>query len=114
MIDPASFAHWLDDSAFRDSILGLFSDRLADLTSLIDAVAFSRLDQRLAAALLGHGPEVATTHQRLADEIGTVREMVTRLLKRFEGEGWVALSRERIRILDSAALRAHSSERSRP
>jgi CRP/FNR family transcriptional regulator len=114
MIDPLSFSRWLDNHQFRDSILGLFADRMADLTSLIDAVAFSRLDQRLAAALLGHGTEIATTHQRLADEIGTVREMVTRLLKRFETEGWVALSRERIRILNSAALRAHSSERARP
>lgn len=111
MIDPHSFSQWLNDTRFRDSILGLFADRLADLTGLIDAIAFSRLDQRLATALLGHGQEIATTHQRLADEIGTVREMVTRLLKRFEREGWVALSRERIRILDGAALRAHISDR---
>ncbi len=68
-------------------------------------MAFHRLDERLAAALLGHGPERAVTHQALADELGTVREMVTRLLRRFEREGWVALSRERIRILDSSALR---------
>ena len=114
MIDPRHFAQWLDHTAFRDSILGLFADRLADLTALIDAVAFSRLDQRLATALLGHGQEIVTTHQRLAEEIGTVREMVTRLLKRFEREGWVALSRERIRILDGAALRARISEPTRP
>ena len=113
MIDPPTFSRWLDDRCFRDSILGQYSDRLADLSSLIDAVAFSRLDQRLAGALLGHGQEIATTHQRLADELGTVREMVTRLLKRFERDGWIALSRERIRILDSAALRQHSSDRQR-
>jgi CRP/FNR family transcriptional regulator, anaerobic regulatory protein len=81
---------------------------MADLTSLVDAIAFHRLDQRLAGALLGHGRELATTHQALADDLGTVREMVTRLLRRFEREGWVELSRERIRILDSAALRAHA------
>jgi CRP/FNR family transcriptional regulator, anaerobic regulatory protein len=68
-------------------------------------VAFHRLDRRLAAALLGHGNEIAVTHQQLADSLGTVREMVTRLLKRFEREGWLQLSRERIRIVDSAALR---------
>ena len=47
-----------------------------------------------------------TTHQALADELGTVREIVTRLLKRFERVGWVRLARERIDVLDSAALRA--------
>lgn len=109
LLAPAPmFVRWLQDATFRDHVLGLFADRMADLGSLIDAVAFGRLDQRLAAALLGHGSEIATTHQRLADEIGTVREMVTRLLRRFEREGWVELGRERIRILDSAALRACS------
>ena len=61
---------------------------------------------RSAAALLGHGPERHTPHRALADELGTVREMVTRLLKRFERDGLVALSRERITVLDAAGLRA--------
>ncbi len=79
---------------------------MADLTGLIDAVAFRKLDQRLAAALLGRGQDLAITHQQLADELGTVREIVTRLLRRFEREGWVRLGRERIHIADSPALRA--------
>jgi CRP/FNR family transcriptional regulator len=74
--------------------------------SLAEAVAFQRLDQRLAAALLGHGATVQATHQALADELGTVREIVTRLLKRFEHAGWVAIGRERIDVRDAAALRA--------
>ena len=90
---------------FRNEVLGLFASRMADLTSLIDAVAFHKLDQRLAAALLGHGQVLSRTHQDLADELGTVREVVTRLLRRFEREGWVSLSRESIHISDSAALR---------
>ena len=72
---------------------------------LIDAVAFRKLDQRLAAALLGRGQDIGITHQQLADELGTVREIVTRLLRRFEREGWVELAREHIHIIDSAALR---------
>lgn len=48
---------------------------------------------------------LSRTHQDLADELGTVREVVTRLLRRFEREGWVSLSRESIHISDSAALR---------
>lgn len=106
LIPPPVFTQWLENPAFRKDVLGLFAERMADLTSLIDAVAFRRLDQRLAAALLGRGPDLAVTHQALADELGTVREIVTRLLRRFEREGWVELSRERVHIRNSAALRA--------
>jgi CRP/FNR family transcriptional regulator len=106
LIPPQVFGQWLESAAFRDVVLGLFAERMADLTGLIDAVAFHRLDQRLAAALLGRGQDLAITHQQLADELGTVREIVTRLLRRFEREGWVELAREHIRILDSSALRA--------
>ena len=106
LIPPDVFNRWLETPAFRNEVLGLFAERMADLTGLIDAVAFQRLDQRLAAALLGRGTQLALTHQALADELGTVREIVSRLLRRFEREGWVSLSRERIQIADSAALRA--------
>ena len=106
LISPAMFHHWLATPEFRNAILGLFADRMADMMSLVEAVAFQRLDQRLAAALLGRGPSLALTHQQLANELGTVREMVSRLLRRFERDGWVELARERILIHDSKALRA--------
>jgi CRP/FNR family transcriptional regulator len=92
--------------SFRRFVFGIFADRLADLMALAEAVAFQRLDQRLAQALLGHGSTLRSTHQALADELGTVREIVSRLLSRFERAGWVGLGRERIDVLDSAALRA--------
>ena len=107
LVAPDIFRHWLEQPEFRFHVLGLFAERLADLAALVDAIAFRRLDQRLAAALLGRGPELATTHQALADRLGTAREIVSRLLRRFEEQGWVRLSRERISIIDSAALRAH-------
>lgn len=106
LLSPADFDTALADAGFRAYVLGLFAERMADLTALIEAVAFQRLDGRLAAALLGHGAQVRATHQTLADELGTVREMVTRLLHRFEREGLVELSRECITIRDSAGLRA--------
>ena len=106
VIPPDIFKRWLEAPTFRDEVLGLFAERLADLTSLVDALAFHKLDRRLAAALLGHGQQRAVTHQALADELGTVREIVTRLLRRFEREGWVTLGREQIQITNSAALRA--------
>jgi CRP/FNR family transcriptional regulator len=106
LITPSTFVQWLETPVFRNEVLGLFAERLADLTGLIDAVAFQRLDQRLAATLLGRGLSLALTHQQLANELGTVREMVSRLLRRFEREGWVELARENILIRDSKALRA--------
>ena len=106
LIAPLIFVQWLETPVFRDEVLGLFAERMADLTGLIDAVAFQRLDQRLAATLLGRGKSLALTHQQLANELGTVREMVSRLLRRFEREGWVDLARENIVIRDSKALRA--------
>ncbi|WP_119353062.1 Crp/Fnr family transcriptional regulator [Azohydromonas sediminis] len=106
VLDPTGFERWTAHEPFRRFVFGVFADRLAELMALVEAVAFQRLDQRLAAALLGHGAVVQATHQALADEIGTVREIVTRLLKRFERAGWVRLARERIEIVDAAALRA--------
>lgn len=105
VISPAGFERWVVDAGFRQFVFGIFADRLADLMALVEAVAFQRLDQRLAGALLGHGNTLHTTHQALADELGTVREIVTRLLKRFERAGWLRLGRERIELLDAGALR---------
>ena len=85
-------------------------DRLRALyPALAEAVAFQRRDQRLAAALLGHGATLRRTHQELADGLGTARERVTRLLKRFEQRGWVLLGRERIELRDPVALWAMAS-----
>lgn len=109
MLSPGDFRKALDHTDFRDFVLGLFALRMADLTALIEAVAFQRLDSRLASTLLGHGQQVRLTHQALADELGTVREIITRLLQRFERDGLVELSRECITIRDSAGLRAISA-----
>jgi CRP/FNR family transcriptional regulator len=106
MIPRTLFEEWLGVPAFRKLVLGLFAERMAELTSLVDAVAFQKLDQRLATALLGRGQDLHLSHQTLADELGTVREMVTRLLRRFEHAGWLTLGREHIHILNSQALRA--------
>jgi CRP/FNR family transcriptional regulator len=106
VLSPAGFDRWCENPTFRRFVFGVFADRLADLMALTEAVAFQRLDQRLAGLLLGHGKNIHRTHQQLADELGTVREIVSRLLARFERSGWVSLGRERIDLLDAAALRA--------
>lgn len=105
LLQPGGFERWCAHEPFRRYVFGVFADRLADLMALAEAVAFQRLDQRLAHALLGRGSTLHLTHQQLADELGTVREIVSRLLSRFERAGWVRLGRERVEVLDAAALR---------
>ncbi len=90
---------------FRDFIFSLFAERIAELMQLVEEVAFRKLDQRLAALLLGKGRMLHTTHQQLADELGSVREMISRLLKGFAEQGLVALGREQVEILDPGGLR---------
>jgi CRP/FNR family transcriptional regulator len=94
-----------EHEAFRAYVFRLFSERVADLMELVEAVAFQRLDQRLAALLLAREPVLHTTHQQLADELGSVREIVSRLLKGFSEQGMVTLGRERIEVTDASALR---------
>ncbi len=103
------FDEMLAEPAFRDFIFSLFSERMADLMQLVEEVAFHKLDQRLAALLLGKGRVVRASHQQLADELGSVREMVSRLLKRFEDQGLVRLGREQVEVLDPAGLRRAAS-----
>jgi CRP/FNR family transcriptional regulator len=91
--------------AFRRYVFGLFAERIADLMQTVEAVAFKRLDQRLAGLLLERGPKVRATHQQLADELGSVREIVSRIVRNFAEQGLVQTGREQITILDSAGLR---------
>lgn len=90
---------------FRQYVFSLFAERLAELMALVEAVAFHKLDRRLAGALLGHGRVVELTHQQLADEVGSVREIVTRILRSFADQGFVRLSRGSVEVLDAAGLR---------
>lgn len=89
---------------FRQAVFHLFAERLSGLMQLVEEVSFRKLDQRLAALLAARAPRIQGSHQQLADELGSVREIVSRLLKQFEDQGWLALSRERIEILDPEAL----------
>ncbi|MDD5240200.1 MAG: Crp/Fnr family transcriptional regulator [Sulfuricella sp.] len=92
-------------SPFRAAIFSLFGERLAELMQLVEEIAFRKLDQRLASLLLAKGEIVNATHQNLADELGSVREIISRLLKSFEDQGLVVLKREQIQV-DAVTLRA--------
>jgi CRP/FNR family transcriptional regulator len=105
LLPRALFEQLLAQPAFRDFVFHLFSERIAELMQLIEEVAFRKLDQRLAGLLLGRGKLLHATHQQLADELGSVREMVSRLLKGFAEQGLVRLGREQVEILDPGGLR---------
>lgn len=89
----------------RRHVFALFADRLVEMMALVESVAFQRLDQRLAARLLGHGPVLRLTHQQLADELGSAREIVSRVLGQFADEGLIRSGRQEIEILDAPRLR---------
>jgi CRP/FNR family transcriptional regulator len=103
------FDEMLAVAPFREFVFLLFSERMAELMQLVEEVAFRKLDQRLAALLLGKGRVVHATHQQLADELGSVREMVSRLLKGFAEQGLVKLGREQVEVLDASGLRTLAS-----
>jgi CRP/FNR family transcriptional regulator len=108
IVPAALFAQLVAEfAAFRDFVFHLFSERIAELMQLVEEVAFARLDRRLAKLLLARGDGVlAITHQQLAEELGSVREIVSRLLKGFAAQGLVALGREQITVLDREGLQA--------
>jgi CRP/FNR family transcriptional regulator len=94
-------------SAFRDFVFSSFSSHVASLITLVEEVAFGRMDIRLARHLLkrvGAGKQLQTTHQQLATELGSAREVISRQLKDFELQGWVKLHRGSIEITDPEGL----------
>lgn len=94
----------LGSASFRVSVFSTLSQRMSDLLALVDDVAFRGVAQRLAARLLQHARAVEATHQALADELGTRREVVSRILETFQRSGLIRLGRKRIEILDASAL----------
>lgn len=96
--------------AFRTLVFSIFSGRVVDLMQRVEEVAFQRLDRRLAALLARRAPELRATHQDLADELGSVREIVSRLLKSFAERGWVSLGREKIQVQDVESLQRLAEE----
>jgi CRP/FNR family transcriptional regulator len=97
-----------EEPAFRSFVFAAYSRRLIDLLRVVDDVAFGRIDVRLAERLLALGDgdkEIAATHQQIASELGTAREVVSRVLHDFQKRGLIAQSRGRIAFTDKSALR---------
>lgn len=93
--------------SFRRFVFSAYSQRITDLFMVIEEIAFQRMDIRLAHKLLelgGDGTIVKSTHQQLAAELGTAREVVSRQLQEFQRRGWVAQTRGSIELLDKEKI----------
>lgn len=102
------FEQYMGESkAFRKQVFHSYGDRLIKLITLVEEISFAKLDIRLAKYLLQNGSvntPIHTTHQALATELGSAREVISRQLKEFENKGWVNLKRGKIEILNHDAL----------
>lgn len=112
---PASrFNDAIQQSAsFRDLVFSAFSTHLSELITLVEEVAFGKLDVRLAKLLLTHrdgNDTLHSTHQSIATELGTAREVVSRQLKYLESKGYIILQRGNIQIVNVTALQDISQD----
>ena len=101
-----------EEDSFRRFVFSAYSRRLIDLLRVVDDVAFGRMDVRLAERLLaleGGQTEIKATHQALANELGTAREVISRILNDFQKRGLIHQTRGRITLQDRTAL-AHLAE----
>jgi CRP/FNR family transcriptional regulator len=95
----------IDSKVFRTFVMTNYGALISDLIVLLDEVAFHSLDARLAKLLLdANSDNIGRTHQLMADELGTAREVVSRQLKRLEQKGWVKLGRGHVEIANRSAL----------
>jgi CRP/FNR family transcriptional regulator len=104
------FTQLLDESPpFRSFVFRFFGERMSHLMALVEEVAFQQMDQRLANLLVERGPTLDVTHQQLADELGSAREVISRLLKHFESKGWVTLARGQVTVRNATALARYAA-----
>lgn len=99
-----------ESAAFRAFVLDDYARLLSSLFALVEEVAFAPLEQRLARRLLVEADSdgvVARTHQQLASDVGSVREVVSRILGEWAEAGLVVLRRGAVEIADRAGLAAH-------
>jgi CRP/FNR family transcriptional regulator len=108
------FRRWMGEyEPLRSFVFRMFSERLVEVMSLVEEVAFRRMDQRIAGylddlfALEEHaGGSADVTHAKIASDLGTAREVVSRVLKEFERLGAIELARGRIDLRKGAILRS--------
>ena len=111
-IPACLFKNLVDESlAVSSYARNLLSSNFSELMWLMEQIMFKSFDKRLAAFLLEEaaiedGAVLRITHERIASHMGTAREVVTRMLRYFQSEGMVRLTRGAIEIIDEPKLRA--------
>lgn len=115
LIPSRLFQLWFDRvPEWRFYVLGLMADRLSSVISIIEEVAFRRMDARIAGYLLDcttdESSSLKTTHEAVASDLGTSREVVSRILKDFENEGLIGLARGCIYVRNRNALYAKTGQ----
>ncbi len=110
LVPAASLRRWVQEhELWRRFVFGLMSHRLLDVLGIVDSVVFRRMDARVVALLLERARRrnsVRITHQQIADELGTSREVVSRILEHIAGAGLLKVTRGRIEILQPGPLAA--------
>ncbi len=91
------FPEWLD------YIFKLYHKRFEELLDVVDAIAFKKLDERILdfvknKAKLSNSKVINLTHEQIANELGSARVVISRLLKQLESEGVVELGRNKITL----------------
>ena len=83
-------------------MINLYYNRMSELMTLVDLVLFKSVDARLIQHLKDHAVnnEIEITHQQLAGELGTAREVISRLLKQMERDQMISLERGKIKIIN--------------
>jgi CRP/FNR family transcriptional regulator len=115
IISPSDVQRWANqEQAWRDYLFQLISHRLSDVISVVEEVAFRRVDRRLADYLLQQcnntTNRVKATHQSIASDLGTSREVVSRILKDFEQQGLISIKRGAITLENWDRLSSKSTE----
>ncbi len=113
MIPADAFRGWVKKFDFwRDFVFDLLSQRLSTVMQVVDQVVFQRMDRRVAALLLQRGRSenpIRVTHQEIASELGSSREVISRLLEDFIAEGSIRSGRGFIEVLDFEPLESRSN-----
>ncbi len=112
MIPAESFRDWVRRSdLWREFVFELLSQRLSTVMAIVDEVAFQRMDKRVASLLLKRAKAqnpLRITHQEIAAELGSSREVISRLLEDFVSDGSIRSGRGTIEVLDFELLESRS------
>lgn len=116
VVPAADVNRWLVEfPRWRSYIFGLMANRLSNIINVVEEVAFKRMDCRIADYLLRQqhqtSSKIRVTHQQIASDLGTSREVVSRILKDFENADFISVSRGVIELLDEEGIAAKAAKR---